>query len=303
MASGPGAEEALALAGNNWITAGGVSHHWPLALSLSHVFESAERQQTLQLRTLLVRELHRSLFPLAFPSGAEPALAPDVEAAGNHLKAWSEITVVGDLAAPGARPMTLDELAAAPAHLRAAIRKARAQQLLSAVAACVEAHWFGGLKALAPTACLLMNEASAAALAALVRAAEALRSALFLAPAGPAGANASETQQEAQGQPALPCLSPRVQLERISTTGDDPTAPLTPARAGAQIQRAEALESQGRFLEAAELYKESIASDIRQPELRLVRSPPMVWQYLGAQGAGWVCAAVSLMVAVAGGGE
>jgi tetratricopeptide (TPR) repeat protein len=49
---------------------------------------------------------------------------------------------------------------------------------------------------------------------------------------------------------------------------------------GRQLE-GEALETQGRYMEAASLYKQNIADDARNPGLRLVATPPQQWSYYG----------------------
>jgi len=49
----------------------------------------------------------------------------------------------------------------------------------------------------------------------------------------------------------------------------------------ARQRLAEALESQGKYMEAALLYKESLNEDARNPTQRLLASPPLHWDYYG----------------------
>jgi tetratricopeptide (TPR) repeat protein len=49
---------------------------------------------------------------------------------------------------------------------------------------------------------------------------------------------------------------------------------------GRQLE-GEALETQGRYMEAAALYKQNLADDSRNPALRLVATPPQQWSFYG----------------------
>jgi len=49
---------------------------------------------------------------------------------------------------------------------------------------------------------------------------------------------------------------------------------------GRQLE-GEALETQGRYMEAAALYKQNLADDARNPAPRLVATPPQQWSFYG----------------------
>jgi hypothetical protein len=74
--------------------------------------------------------------------------------------------------------------------------------------------------------------------------------------------------------PTLSALTSRLHSARF---GGAPTRQTLLARE----YEAETLEAAGRYMEAAALYKQNITDDARNPEARLLQTPPMQWEFYG----------------------
>jgi len=173
----------------------------PTAVLLTHAFE----EQGLRLCTLILPQGDAApdLLAAVFGADARVALRP---ADAREACAYTDVAL-GD-----SQSLSAEDVAALPSATRALLRAAQRTQLLAACAACIEAQWAGGFRAL--------TLGVARVVPALAEPLDALASSLLAS--------------AARGRPTRGALY-------------------------ARVHHAESLEAQGRFDDAAAMYKAVLA--------------------------------------------